>query len=93
MDTFFTDFVDPLATGTIPIFWGTKNVDKYFNPDGFIMFETFEELDTILSSLTEKDYYDRIEAVRDNFERSKKYWRSDDQLGKMLHRLKEMKYE
>jgi len=93
MDTFFTDFVDPLATGTIPIFWGTKNVDKYFNPDGFIMFETFEQLDTILSNLTEEDYYDRIEAVRDNFERSKKYWRSDDQLGKMLHRLKEMKNE
>ena len=48
MDTFFTDFVDPLATGTIPIFWGTKNVDKYFNPDGFIMFETFELIPFII---------------------------------------------
>lgn len=93
MDTFFTDFVDPLATGTIPIFWGTKNVNKYFNPDGIITFETFEELENILSNLTEKDYYDRIEAVKDNFERSKKYWRSDDQLGKMLHNLMEMKNE
>ena len=87
MDTFFTDFVDPLAAGTIPIFWGTENVNKYFNSEGIITFETVEELDNILSSLTEQDYYDRIDAVRDNFERSKKYWRSDDQLGKMLHSL------
>jgi hypothetical protein len=93
MDTFFTDFVDPLATGTIPIFWGTENVDKYFNPDGFITFNSLEELENILSSLTEKDYYDRIEAVKDNFERSKNYWRSDDQLGKMLHKLMEMNNE
>lgn len=87
LDTFFTDFVDPLATGTIPIFWGTHNVDKYFNPDGFIMFDTFEELENILDNLTEKDYYNRIDAVKDNFERSKKYWRSDDQLGEMLHKI------
>jgi hypothetical protein len=50
-------------------------------------------LENILSSLTEKDYYDRIEAVKDNFERSKNYWRSDDQLGKMLHKLMEMNNE
>lgn len=87
LDTFFTDFVDPLATGTIPIFWGTRNVDKYFNTDGIIFFDTFEELENILENLTEKDYYDRIEAVKDNFERSKKYWRSDDQLGEMLHKI------
>jgi hypothetical protein len=87
MDTFFTDFVDSLAAGTIPIFWGTSKVDEYFNPDGFILFDSAEELENILFSLTEKDYYDRIDAVRDNFERSKKYWRSDDQLGKMLHSL------
>ena len=87
LDTFFTDFVDPLATGTVPIFWGTPNVAKYFNPRGFIVFETFEELKTILDNLSEKDYYDRIDAVKDNFERSKKYWRSDDQLGEALHSI------
>tara|TARA_Y100000592_G_scaffold781_1_gene1260 strand:+ start:12155 stop:13915 length:1761 start_codon:yes stop_codon:yes gene_type:complete len=87
LDTFFTDFVDPLATGTIPIFWGTRNVDKYFNPDGIIFFDTFDELESILGNLTEKDYYNRLEAVKDNYNRSKKYWRSDDQLAEMLHKI------
>lgn len=29
VDTFFTDFVDPLITGTVPIFWGTKEVKTF----------------------------------------------------------------
>jgi hypothetical protein len=87
LDTFFTDFVDPLATGTIPIYWGTRNVARHFNTDGIIFFDTLEELDNILSNLTEEDYYCRIEAVRDNFERAKEFWRSDDQLAKKIYEV------
>jgi len=91
LDTFFTDFVDPLITGTIPIFWGTRNVNKIFNKDGIIFFDTIEELELILSNLKEKDYYDRIESVKENYNIAKNFWRSDDQLAEMIYKLIEKK--
>lgn len=86
LDTFFTDFVDPLIAGTVPIFWGTKEVRKYFDEDGIIFFDTIEELENILSNLSEKDYYDRMNAIRNNFEKAKEYWRSDDQLADFIYK-------
>mgnify|MGYP003640242338 CR=1 FL=1 len=87
LDTFFTDFVDPLITGTIPIFWGTRQVCEYFDKDGIIFFDTFEELDEILTNLTEDDYYKRLSAVKKNFEIAKTYWRADDQLADLIYRV------
>ena len=87
LDTFFTDLVDPLATGTVPIFWGTRKIDEHFNTDGIIFFDTLEELDEILSNLTEDDYYSRMEAINDNYNRAKSYWRSDDQIAAFIHKL------
>lgn len=79
-DTFFTDFVDPLITGTVPIFWGTKEVSNIFNPNGFILFNTIEELKDILSNISEEDYRSRMDAIKENFEIAKSYWKVDDQL-------------
>ena len=87
LDTFFTDFIDPLITGTIPIFWGTREVGKYFDENGVIFFDTYEELDEILSNLTEEDYYSRLESVKKNFELAKNYWRADDQLADLIYKV------
>tara|TARA_R100000951_G_scaffold116779_2_gene130722 strand:- start:3155 stop:4867 length:1713 start_codon:yes stop_codon:yes gene_type:complete len=84
VDTFFTDFVDPLITGTVPIFWGTSEISKYFNPNGFIEFNTLEELKIILDNISEKDYNSRMEAIKENYELAKTYWRVDDQLSEKL---------
>ena len=91
IDTFFTDLVDPMITGTIPIFWGTKEVSKIFNPKGIIFFNTIEELENILENIGQEDYEERLEAVKENFEIAKKYWLVDDQLA---DKIKEnLKYE
>ena len=86
LDTFFTDFTDPLITGTVPIFWGTKKVSKYFDINGIIFFDTLEELNEILANLTEEDYYSRMASIKKNFEIAKGYWRSDDQLADFIHK-------
>jgi len=66
-DTYFTEkLTDAFACGTIPIFYGCKGVTKYFNEDGIIFLD--ENFD--LSTLTEDLYYSKIEAVKENFERS-----------------------
>jgi hypothetical protein len=69
-DTYFTEkILDCFATGTVPIYMGTKNVVKYFNSEGIIFFDgTFD-----LSELTEELYQSKIEAIKDNFNRVLKY--------------------
>ena len=74
VDDYFTEILtDVLATATIPLFWGTKNVGKYFNPDGIIQFRTMEELDIILPTLTPELYKSKLPAVMENVEKAKAY--------------------
>ena len=78
-DNFFTDgIVDCFALGTIPIFRGCPNIGDFFDKNGIICFETIEELDEILSNLTEKDYYDRFESVKNNYEIAKKFKKTNE---------------
>jgi hypothetical protein len=78
-DNFFTDgIVDCFALGTIPIFRGCPNIGKFFDERGIITFSTIEDLDNILSNLTEKDYYDRLEYVKNNYEIAKRFKRTNE---------------
>jgi hypothetical protein len=69
-DTYFTEkILDCFATGTIPIYMGTKNVTEFFNPDGIIFFD--EPFD--FSILTEDLYDSKLNAIKDNYERVQQY--------------------
>lgn len=73
-DDYFTDIlIDCLAVGTVPIFWGTKNIDKYFNTDGIIIFDKLEEIDLIVEKCGENDYIKRLPAIKENIELAKEY--------------------
>jgi hypothetical protein len=63
----FTEKItDCFAVGTIPIYYGSNSIEKYFNKDGIIMLTDELELDKFTY-----DYYEsRIDAVKDNFERT-----------------------
>lgn len=66
-DTYFTEkLTDCFATGTIPIFYGCRSVVEYFNEDGII----FLDDDFDISLLTKDLYYDKMDAIKENFERS-----------------------
>ncbi len=72
---YFTEKIgDCFATGTIPVYIGCSNIDKFFNSDGIIQLS--HELN--LESLTEELYLSKLDAVKDNFERIKKYEISED---------------
>jgi len=82
---YFTDILtDCFRTGTVPIFWGCENVGEFFNEKGIISFKTPEQLNKIISSLTVKDYYDRMEYIQENFERVKEYFCTDDRLAEQM---------
>ena len=76
-DTYFTEkLTDCFACGTIPIFYGCKGVTEYFNEDGII----FLDDDFDLSVLTKDLYYSKIDAIKDNFERSINFPVAEDYL-------------
>jgi hypothetical protein len=67
--TYFTEkILDCFATGTIPIYWGTRDIVEHFNPDGIIFLEDF-----IYEDLGPHMYYSRMDAVKENLELSRKY--------------------
>ncbi len=74
IDDYFTEIIlDVMAVGTVPLWWGTNNIGKYFNDKGIIKFDTIEELDAILPTLTPELYKSMLPAVLENIELSKNY--------------------
>lgn len=70
----FTEkLIDPIVRKSIPIYIGCPNIDSYFNMDGIIVANNEDEIIKICNALNEKDYYNRIDAVEDNFEKAKKW--------------------
>jgi len=77
-DYFSEKLLDTMALGTIPIYWGTKNISKYFNKEGIITFNTIEELKNILNTLTPELYNSKIQAVTENLNLVRKYYCQED---------------
>lgn len=73
--SYFTEkILDCFATGTIPIYWGTPDIDLFFNQDGIIKLE--ENFD--VSMLNEDYYHDRIDAIKENLDRVLEYRSVED---------------
>lgn len=80
--------IDCFMSYTLPIYWGCPNIGDYFNTDGIIFFNTKEELDDILNNLTEKDYYDRLDAIIENYNISNnKYAFYSDRVNEIIDKL------
>lgn len=84
-DNYFTEIlIDCFALGTIPVFWGASNIDKFFNIDGILQFEKIGQLIKILSCLNPNEYFKRISAIQENFDIAKNYVSTDDNVAKIL---------
>mgnify|MGYP003347484227 CR=1 FL=1 len=74
-DKYYTEKItDCFATGTIPIYWGTKKITEDFNQDGIIFWEDFNGLDSLTPAL----YDSKILAITDNLNRVKSLTGADD---------------
>lgn len=69
MDNWFTEkLLDCFLTGTVPIYYGTTSVGKWFNTDGMIFLE--DEFD--IESLSEELYVSKKDAIEENFNKALK---------------------
>lgn len=78
-ETYFTEKIqDCFSTGTIPVYYGSPNIGKFFNPDGIInLNDNFD-----ISSLTPDLYYDKLDAVKENLEIVKDFSINEDYIYK-----------
>ena len=80
---YFTEkILDCFASMTIPIYYGATEIGNFFNIDGIIEIKepTVECVVSTIKQCSKSDYESRIEAVKDNFERVKKYISVDNYL-------------
>lgn len=78
-DYYFSEkLIDCFMTGTIPIYWGCPSIGDFFDINGILIFDTIEELDTLLNTITPELYYSKMDSIKNNFEVAKKYVLSED---------------
>ena len=89
IDNYFTEkLLNCFAVGTIPIYLGCRNINKFFNMDGIISLNdilpkmSYENLDNELleyiKTLDENSYEVRKDAIQDNFKRCLQYEITED---------------
>lgn len=87
-DYWFTEkLIDCFVTGTIPIYWGCPSIGDFFDINGIITFNNLDELGEILNQCNENFYQSKIESIKINFEKSKKYFLPDDCIYKSINNL------
>lgn len=91
---FFTEkIIDCFRSYTVPIYFGAGHIGKYFNTDGMILPSTVDDMITKINRLSISDYWSRIRAIDDNYQRSGNYCDLLGRLGQYVeegHRLKKL---
>jgi hypothetical protein len=74
-DSYFTEkILDCFATGTIPIYKGTRKILDYYDGNGIIFLEDLKDL----SELTTELYLSKLDSVNRNFKSLEEYILIDD---------------
>jgi hypothetical protein len=81
---FSEKLIDCFMCGTIPVYYGCEGVTNFFDKRGMIIFNSIDELDVILKSLTFEKYELLKEYSKINFETAKKYCVVEDNLWEHL---------
>jgi Glycosyltransferase family 10 (fucosyltransferase) C-term len=72
--------VDCFVAKTIPVYWGCPDIDRHFNRDGIVIFDSYEDLLRKLQGLTPGFYQERATAIEENFHRALQGVRQWDQI-------------
>lgn len=74
-DTYFTEkILDCFATGTVPIYCGTRKISEVFDSNGIIFLEDLNSIE----ELTPEKYFSMKESIERNFLTTQRYQLVDD---------------
>jgi len=83
-DNYTTEkLTDCFATGTIPVYWGTKKISDIFDSEGIIWLEVGNEAN-VFESLTMDLYISKAVAIKNNLQALNKLRIADDDLYRMI---------
>jgi hypothetical protein len=75
----FTEkLIDCFVTGTVPIYYGSSNINKFFDPEGMLILNCLEDFEKIKRFITKDFYNSRLSSIKSNFENAKKYTNTED---------------
>ena len=80
-DNYFSEkIIDCFLTGTIPIYHGCTHIGEFFDERGILSFQTQEELDAIINSLSLEKYNSMLEYAKINYDKCYKWPLNNDML-------------
>jgi hypothetical protein len=74
---------DCFATGTIPIYWGTRKLPNIFDPEGVIWLEVGNERE-VFESLTPELYESKQKVIQNNLEALQQLKIADDTIFELI---------
>jgi len=78
-DNLFTEILlDCFSQGTVPIFWGARNIGEFFDPNSILHFETLDDLGEILDNITPALYRQMMMGAQENLARIGDYEVTED---------------
>ena len=86
-DNYFSEkIIDCFLTGTIPIYHGCIHIGEFFDERGILSFQTQEELDAIIDSLSLEKYNSMLEYAKINYEKCYEWPLNNDMLYDMYYK-------
>ena len=86
-DYFYTErLISAFIAMTVPIYVGARKIDEFFNTDGIIRIDEKQaaNIKDVLKQCSERDYMNRLPAMRENYEKAKAYLNQNDMLYETL---------
>lgn len=81
---FSEKIINPIMTGTIPIYWGMPSIGNFFDTRGMIIMNDIDEFSNIYNTLSYSYYKELLPYARINFELAKEYILSEDWIFKNI---------
>jgi len=79
VEGYFTEkLLDCFAVGTIPIYWGCRNIEDFFDPAGILRFDSPQQFNSIMSSLDGSLYNKLLSPAKKNFQLFRQYELTED---------------
>lgn len=59
--------IDCLVTKTVPIYWGAKNIEKFFDISGILVVNSVDDIIRVCNALSENTYEAMLPGIENNF--------------------------